>query len=268
MLLSMGNTEANERASQRNVPAASSSCTGVGRAAENPRVGRGRRERGKEQSRRKKERGAKERSLTRGALRRAREGAEGAAGSGSERTRKSEGEERRRLVGPSRAEPSEAEEPAGLLFLPRPPPVLPATHTNAPRYRALLCYVSAYTRAHRGPYTQGDTHLDSPYPPRSSVRTTRLRTVYTTVRQGRGSPLRRRARRSPPRARDTALIPAWRLLPSWLVLPRPVLLRGPLREKRCEPVSGRKDTRGIFAGRIEGTPFPPRDASPTSRTFR
>ena len=38
LLLSMGNTEASERASQRNVPAASSSCTGVGRAAENPRV--------------------------------------------------------------------------------------------------------------------------------------------------------------------------------------------------------------------------------------
>lgn len=110
-------------------------------------------------------------------------------------------EKRRREKWSSRAEPSEAEEPA----LPSSPSTSPPGshrpgHTDT---RLSLHHVAAYTRAHRGVRAHKEAHLDSPYPPCSSVRTTRLRTVYTTVRQGRGSPLRRRARRSPPRARDT-----------------------------------------------------------------
>lgn len=82
--------------------------------------------------------------------------------------------------------------------LPSSPPVLrravlPATHTPT---NATVTWLRWCVHA-RGSYTR--RHLDSPYPPYSSVRTTRLRTVYTTVRQGRGSPLRQRARRGPPR---------------------------------------------------------------------
>lgn len=93
----------------------------------------------------------------------------------------------------------EASGGAGLPSLPSSPPVLRRhsppgdAHTDK---RATVTWLRWCVHA-RGSYTR--RHLDSPYPPYSSVRTTRLRTVYTAVRQGRGSPLRQRARRGPPR---------------------------------------------------------------------
>lgn len=95
-----------------------------------------------------------------------------------------------RLLG----EPRRAE-PASSSFLATRPLHQSSRRRTRTRHGNVVTLVR--TRAHRGSYTR--RHLDSPYPPYSSVRTTRLRTVYTTVRQGRGSPLRQRARRGPPR---------------------------------------------------------------------
>lgn len=115
------------------------------------------------------------------------------------------GEKEERRDSSGRAETSRAEPSGGagrgLLFLPRPPPVPSRQRTRTRRGVTRLRWC-VHARTPR--LVHNETHLNSPYPLCSSVRTTRLRTVYTTVRQGRGSPPHRETpRRGPPRVIGT-----------------------------------------------------------------
>lgn len=229
----MGNTEANER----NSPALRHRPLRIEERAENPKEERKERTRKGPGAEGRRNEGWKVRRKE--VLRDARatnsrerdeEESRGQLAHWKEKGREEKGTERKE----AKRDSSSGAEPASSSFLAYPSSTSPPG--DAHEHTTVNVVTLVRTRAHRGSYTR--RHLNSPYLPYSSVRTTRLRTVYTTVRQGRGSALRQSARKGPPRVIPIAS-------PSRLVLPCRFYPQRPLTTRPWTRSPAERSYRGI-----------------------